>query len=198
MINIGSHARAHFRRLIEQQGVDGMGVRIRVLRAGTPQADCQLEFCEPVDLHGDEWVVECEGFNFYVEAASVEFLDGAEIDYQTTPTGGQLTIRAPHIKGRAPGVGASLVQRVAYVLDTEINPALAQHGGRCSLVSVEADGVVVLRFGGGCHGCGMVETTVRDGIERTLKARIPEVTAVRDITDHAAGENPYVRRAADG
>lgn len=198
MINIGSNARAHFRRLIEQQGVDGLGVRIRVLRAGTPQADCQLEFCEPVDLRGDEWVVECEGFNLYVDAASVEYLDAAEIDYQSTPTGGQLTIRAPHIKGRAPEAGATLVQRVAYVLESEVNPGLAQHGGRCSLVGVEADGVVVLRFGGGCHGCGMVETTVRDGIERTLKARIPEVTAVRDVTDHAAGENPYVRRAAGG
>lgn len=195
MIEIGSNAQAHFRRLIEQQGIAGLGVRIRVLRAGTAQADCQLEFCAPEDLRGDEWTVELEGFRLYVEGASVPYLESAEIDYQTNATGGQLTIRAPHIRGRAPGAAASLVERVAHVLDTEINPGLAQHGGRCTLVAVESDGTVVLRFGGGCHGCGMVETTVRDGIERTLKARIPEVSAVRDVTDHASGENPYVRRA---
>ena len=58
-----------------------------------------------------------------------------------------------------------------------------------------ADGTLVLRFGGGCHGCGMVDVTLRDGIEKTLKARIPEVTGVRDATDHATGDAPYVRRA---
>lgn len=195
MISIGPAAQAHFKRLIEQQDLPGMGVRLRVLKAGTPSADCDLQFCEPADLEGDELAIECEGFDFFLDAASVPFLDGAEIDYQATATGGQLTIRAPKIKGIAPNEDASLIERVRYVIDTEINPGLASHGGRVSVVSFEADGTLVLRFGGGCHGCGMVDVTLRDGIERTLKQRIPEVTGVRDATDHATGENPYVRRA---
>ena len=196
MIQIGTEAQVHFRRLLEQQGVPGMGVRLKVMRPGTAQADCQLEFCEPGDLSGDEWIVECEGFNLYVEAASTGWLEDAQIDFQRNPTGGQLTIKAPHIKGRVPGADAGAVERIQHVIETEINPSLASHGGRVSLVALEADGVAVLRFGGGCHGCGMVDVTLREGIERTLRARVPEVTGVRDATDHASGESPYMRRQA--
>ena len=196
MIQIGTEAQVHFRRLLEQQGVPGMGVRLKVVRPGTAQADCQLEFCEPGDLAGDEWIVECDGFNLYVESASTGWLEDAQIDFQRNPTGGQLTIKAPHIKGRVPGADAGAVERIQHVIDAEINPSLASHGGRVSLVALEADGVAVLRFGGGCHGCGMVDVTLREGIERTLRARVPEVTGVRDVTDHASGESPYMRRQA--
>jgi Fe/S biogenesis protein NfuA len=195
MIDIAVAAQDHFRRLLEQQGAEDAGVRLRVVHPGTPAADCQLEFCEPSELDGDEWVIECRGFNLYVDADSTSWLEDAAIDYQRTATGGQLTIRAPRIKGHIPGAEAGIVERVRYVLDAEINPALAAHKGRVALEAVEADGTVVLRFGGGCHGCGMVDATLRDGIERTLRTRVPEVTGVRDATDHATGENPYVRRA---
>ncbi|MFN7553197.1 MAG: NifU family protein, partial [Pseudomonadota bacterium] len=116
--------------------------------------------------------------------------------YQRNATGGQLTIRAPQIKGRAPAAEAGAIERIQHVLESEINPGLASHGGRVSLVSLEADGIAVLRFGGGCHGCGMVDVTLREGIETTLRARVPEVTGVRDATDHSSGANPYLRRQA--
>ena len=194
MITFGTDAQTYFRRLIEQQDIPGLGVRLRVEDAGTPQADCKLEFCEPADLSGDEWTIECEGFNVFVEAASVPFLDAAQIDYERKPTGGQLTIKAPHIKGKVPDAESSVVERVRYVLDSEINPGVASHGGKVTLVEVDADGVVTLRFGGGCHGCGMSEVTLKEGIEKTLMARVPEVTGVRDVTDHSTGHAPYVRR----
>ena len=193
MIHIGPTAQDHFRKLLEQQAPDALGIRLRAVHAGTPKADCALEFCEEVDLEGDEWVVECEGFKLFVDAASVQYLDNATIDLAKSAAGAQLTIKAPKLKGDVPGADASLVERVRYVLEAEINPGLASHKGHVRLEEVTADGVVVLRFGGGCHGCGMVETTVREGIERTLKAKIPEVTAVRDATDHSTGENPYIR-----
>lgn len=194
MISIGPNAQEHFQRLLAQQGVEDMGVRLRVLRPGTPTADCQLEFCETGDLRGDELVVPCDGFKLYVEASSCSWLDGAEIDFQKNATGGQLTVRAPHIKGRQPAADASVAERIQHVLEAEINPNLASHGGRCSLVSFEADGIAVLRFGGGCHGCGMVDVTLRNGVERTLRERVPEVLGVRDATDHDSGAAPYIRR----
>ena len=196
MIGIGESAQAHFQRLLAQQAVDGMGVRVRVLRPGTASADCQLEFCEPGDLQGDEWLVECDAFNLYVEAASARWLEDASIEFEKNATGGQLTVKAPHIKGRRPDENATVIERIQHVLESEINPGLASHGGRCSLVAFEADGFVVLKFGGGCHGCGMVDVTLRDGIERTLVQRIPEVKGVRDATDHSTGENPYMQRSA--
>lgn len=195
MITIGESAQSHFRRLIEQQDLPGLGVRLRVVRAGTPKADCELTFCEPSDLSGDEVELECEGFSLFVDAASAPFLEQALIDFERSGTGGSLTIKAPRIKGTEPGADAPLLDRIRYVIESEINPGLASHGGRVTAEALEADGTLVLRFGGGCHGCGMVDVTLRDGIEKTLKARIPEVTGVRDATDHATGDAPYVRRA---
>ncbi|NII09393.1 NfuA family Fe-S biogenesis protein [Oleiagrimonas sp. C23AA] len=191
MIDISERAQNYFRHLLEQQGVEGQGIRLSVVQGGTPAANCALEFCEPSELDGREWTVECTGFNIYVDGDSVRWLDEASIDFEINATGGQLNIRAPKIKGEIPGEGASLVERVRYVIDAEINPQVASHGGRISLLEVSADGVVVLQFGGGCHGCGMVDVTLKQGVEKTLKTRVPEITEVRDATDHASGENPY-------
>jgi Fe/S biogenesis protein NfuA len=195
MIQISDSAQDHFRRLLQQQGGDMVGIRLSALRAGTPSADARLEFCEQADLAGDEWALDCAGFTLFVEANSVPYFDGAEIDYANNATGGQLSIRAPRIKGEVPGEGASLVERVRYVLESEINPQIASHGGRVALEEITADGAVLLRFGGGCHGCGNADVTLKQGIETTLRSRIPEITAVRDATDHSTGSNPYIKRA---
>lgn len=195
MIQISDSAQDHFRRLLQQQGGDMVGIRLSALRAGTPSADARLEFCEQADLVGDEWALDCAGFTLFVEAASVPYFDAAEIDYVSNATGGQLSIRAPRIKGDVPGEGASLVERVRYVLESEINPQIASHGGRVALEEISADGAVFLRFGGGCHGCGNADVTLKQGIEKTLRSRIPEITAVRDATDHSTGSNPYIKRA---
>jgi Fe/S biogenesis protein NfuA len=81
------------------------------------------------------------------------------------------------------------------VLEAEINPKLASHGGRVSLLEIDAGGAVLLQFGGGCHGCGMVDVTLKQGVEKTLRERVPEITAVRDATDHADGKKPYYSKA---
>ena len=166
------------------------------MHPGTAKADVRLEFAEATELQGDEWAIDCEGFTLWLDAASVQYLDGAEIDYAQLPTGGQLQIRAPKIKGVVPGESASLVERVRWTVEHEINPQLAQHGGHVAVQEVTAEGVVVLRFGGGCHGCGMADVTLKQGIEKTLLEKVPGVTAVRDATDHATGDAPYMPRDA--
>ena len=196
MIQISESAQQHFHRLLQSQGGDAIGIRLSAIHAGTPRADARLEFCEAVDLAGDEWSLECEGFILYVEAASAPYFDGAEIDYVTEAVGGKLNIRAPKIKGVTPGEGASLVERVRWLLDTEVGPQLAAHKGKVALEEVTAAGEVVLRFGGGCHGCGAVEATLKQGIEKTLREHFPEITAVIDATDHATGTVPYIKRRA--
>jgi Fe/S biogenesis protein NfuA len=196
MIQITDAAQAYFRRLIEQQEAGFLGIRLSAMRAGTPSADARLEFCEQADLDGSEWALECEGFTLYVEGASAPFFDGAEIDFKEALGGGQVNIKAPRIKGGDGAGEGSVVARVQRVLDTEINPQLAAHGGRVSIEQITAENAVVLRFGGGCHGCGMVDVTLRQGVEVTLRERVPEVTAVIDATDHDSGSNPYYKRQA--
>jgi Fe/S biogenesis protein NfuA len=194
MIQISESAQSHFRKLIEREDLPGLGVRLSAMNPGTATADVRLEFAEPGDLQGDEWAIDCEGFTLWVEAASVRFLDAAEIDYETKAAGGQLQIRAPKIKGEAPAETASLVERVRWIVEHEINPQLAQHTGHVAVQEVTGDGVVVLSFGGGCHGCGMADVTLKQGIEKTLLTKVPGVTAVRDATDHATGNAPYLPR----
>ena len=194
MIDISESAQAHFHKLIEREGMPGMGVRLSAVHAGTPKADVRLEFAEPADLQGDEWAVDCEGFTLWVDAGSVTYLDGAQIDYTQQATGGQLQIRAPGIKGQVPAESASLVERVRWIVEHEINPQLATHRGHVAVEEVTADGVVVLRFGGGCHGCGMADVTLKQGIEKTLLTKVAGVTAVRDATDHDTGQAPFIPR----
>jgi len=195
MIQISDTAQTHFSRLIEREGVPGMGVRLSAVDPGTPRADARLEFADPGDLQGDEWAVDCNGFTLYVAADSVGWLDGAEIDIVTGAAGGQqLTIKAPRIAGRFALDAASLVERVHWVVENEINPQLASHGGKVAVQEVSAEGVVLLRFGGGCQGCGMADVTLKQGIEKTLMGRVPGITAVRDATDHESGQAPYIPR----
>lgn len=88
----------------------------------------------------------------------------------------------------------SIRDRVETVLREEINPAVASHGGVIDLVGVEAN-QVFLRMGGGCQGCGMATATLRQGVERILRRAVPEIGAILDTTDHAAGTNPYYEPA---
>ncbi len=79
---------------------------------------------------------------------------------------------------------------VSEIFRTEINPAVAQHGGKVELIDVE-DATVVVRMMGGCQGCGMANVTLRQGIETSLKRQLPALKGLKDITDHASGTNPY-------
>lgn len=194
MIEISASAQQHFSRLLARQETEGLGIRMHVLEPGTPAANCELEFCEQDELAGTEQKIACDGFDFYVDGDSMRWLEGANIDFEPTKTGGLLNIQAPKIKGQVPGVEAGIVERVRFVIDSEINPKLAAHSGHVKLLDIEANGVVVLQFGGGCHGCGMVDVTLKQGVEKTLLEMVPEVKAVRDATDHSDGKKPYYKK----
>src|SRR5580765_4836996 len=99
MIRISDSAKNYFRHLLAQQDIDHLSIRMKAVNAGTPKADCVLEYAEGADLSGDETHIDCDGFNVYIEAGSVGWLAEAEVDYEVNQTGGQLTLRAPHIKG---------------------------------------------------------------------------------------------------
>jgi len=198
MIQVSQSAQDYFKHLISGQDEDGLGLRISVVLPGTPQASCDLQFCPNGAQGPQDQKLSLDGFEFFVDHESAPWLDGAEIDFEEDATGGQLTIRAPGIKGSSPEEDAPLADRVQWVLDSEINPMLASHGGRVALVEVTAKTEVVLQFGGGCHGCGMADVTLKQGISRTLHDRFSEITDVVDVTDHKSGENPYYESGESG
>ncbi len=198
MIQISESAKSYFSHLISQQDEEGLGLRISVSSPGTPNANCDLQFCPQGSEGPRDHKISLDGFDFFIDRQSASWLSDAEIDFEEEATGGQLTIRAPGIKGSAPDDDASLNERVQWSLDSEINPMLASHGGQVSLVEITSDNKVVLRFGGGCQGCGMADVTLKQGISRTLHERFSEITGVVDVTDHESGENPYYQSGATG
>ena len=113
------------------------------------------------------------------------------MNYDVDNFGGQLTIKAPNARLPNSSPDSPLEDRVNYVIYNEINPMLESHGGEVSLVEFNDKGEAVLQFGGGCQGCGMVDVTLKDGIEKTLVEQIPEVTGVKDMTDHSIDDNAY-------
>ena len=198
MIEITESAQNYFLRLIEQQDDEDLALRMSVNHAGTPGASCDLQFCPRGHSMPDDLEQEYSGFNLFVARASEKWLENAQIDFEEDSTGGQLTIKAPGIKGSEPSKEASIEDRVGWLLETEVNPALASHGGRVALVEITDKKEVILQFGGGCHGCGMADVTLKQGIEQTLTRHIPEITAVKDVTDHQSGTNPYYAADASG
>ncbi len=186
-------AQTHFQHLLEKesQTVPGMALRLFVDHPGLPTAEVGLSFCPPGEEKRSDLRLPLEAFKVYIDRLSEAYLEGAHIDYQNDALGGQLVIKAPHLKGHRAPESASLYERVQDVLTHEVNPNLAHHGGLVHLVQITPENVVVLQFGGGCHGCGMVDVTLKQGIERSLMTQFPEVTAVRDVTDHSTGDNPY-------
>jgi Fe/S biogenesis protein NfuA len=176
MIEITQSAQDYFGRLIAQQEMDDIGLHLTVLNPGTPLASCDLQFHVPGQSGGKELEFEYEQFKLYVPAGVEKWLEKAKIDFE-----------------KKPDDSADLAEKIAWVLEGEINPGLASHGGMVKLELITDANEVVLRFGGGCHGCGMVSQTLQGGIEKTLKEYFPEITAVIDATDHASGQNPYYK-----
>ncbi len=190
MIKITSPGQEHFKKLLSSQD-DGTGIRVFVVNPGTPHAECGVSYCPPDAIEKDDIKLEFEYFDAYVDEESVPYLEEAEIDFQTDEMGGQLTLRAPNAKARKVDDDAPVADRIKYLLESEINPQLANHGGQVALADFTEDGIVVLQFGGGCQGCGMADVTLKEGIEKTLLEKIPEVKGVKDVTEHDLGDNPY-------
>jgi Fe/S biogenesis protein NfuA len=127
-----------------------------------------------------------------IPAAALDLLEGATLDHTATQG---LVIRNPN-KPKAPSVEGltsddALSAEVEALIKSEVNPALAAHGGFVTYVGHDGEGTAYMTMGGGCHGCSMSRMTMLDGVQTMLIEQLPQIERVRDLTDHASGENPY-------
>lgn len=189
-INITEAAQAYLGELLAGQDTPGIGIRVFITQPGTTYAETCIAYCKPEEQKAEDTPLVLPAFTAWIDALSEPYLEDAVVDYATDRMGGQLTIKAPNAKVPMVSDDSPLSERVNYYLQTEINPGLASHGGEVSLIDID-EGVLVLQFGGGCQGCGQADYTLKEGIEKTLMARIPEVKGVRDVTDHSITENAY-------
>ena len=190
-ITITQAAEDYLAELLSKQDTPGIGIRVFITQPGTPYAETCIAYCKPGEQKPEDTAVGLASFTAWIDGVSEPFLEDAVVDYATDRMGGQLTIKAPNAKVPMVNEDSPLNERINYYLQTEINPGLASHGGQVPLVDVVDEGIAVLQFGGGCQGCGQADYTLKEGIEKTLLERIPELKGVRDVTDHSNRENAY-------
>ncbi len=165
--------------------------KLRISIHGSPFSP-QYEFSlvEEQPANGDR-VVDMDGFRVLIDETSADRIEGSTIDWVSGEAGTGFEVRNPNVRklGEAEPTG-ELADRVKHILETQVNPAVASHGGQITLVDVDGSDVY-LELGGGCQGCGMARVTLKQGVERMLREAIPDLGEVHDATDHAAGTNPY-------
>lgn len=190
MITITDSAQEYLAELLAKQD-DALGVRVFINQPGTPRAETCIAYCREGEVKEDDQVHEFERIKAWFDPRSVPFLEDALVDYAKDRMGGQLTIKAPNAKMPRVDENSTMEDRINYLLYNEVNPSLAAHGGEVSLVEITDDNFAVLEFGGGCQGCSAVDITLKNGVEQTLMDQIPDLSGVRDMTDHTDRSQAY-------
>jgi Fe/S biogenesis protein NfuA len=160
-------------------------LRVRVMAKDGRRFRYEIALEDPRERAEGDLVIDLDGLNIAVDAASAVDLEGATIDLDPAVTGGGLRIDNPNEGWQDP-----IARAVQDVIDRQINPGVGSHGGMVTLVDVK-DGTAFLRFGGGCQGCAAVDVTLKQGVETAIRAAVPSISAIVDATDHEAGANPY-------
>ena len=177
---------------MQMQGNESLAVRIQVASPSPLDPRYDITMIEPDEKCPEDMVFDGYGFEVVIEPESARLLDGARVDWIETLTETGFKVENPNLTpiGSRPLEGP-LADRVRQAIDQFVNPGVAQHGGHVTLVEVR-DNIVYLQMGGGCQGCGMASVTLSQGIERILREQVPEIEGIEDVTNHGAGENPYV------
>lgn len=181
-------AEEQFRKAMQDEDLVGHGVRVVATRVSKTRMTYALDFVAPDEGRDDDVVwVGGEGLMLHFDPQSAQNLKGGGVDY--VDNGYQSGFKFNNPNTEVVWVDP-LAQRLQTLLDAEINPSLASHGGYIDLVDMK-DGRAFVVMGGGCQGCGQASATLREGVEKQVLAAIPEIKELVDQTDHNAGANPY-------
>ena len=191
MITLTDKALEVVRSYLDKSDGEFTALRIGISGGSPLSPDFELTLVGPDDITESEREVAAGDMTIVVEEEFVDRLEGATVDFikRVNESGFEVKL-AETETAAAPTLEGPLAERVKTVLDTEINPAIASHGGSITLVGVE-DTEIYLQMGGGCQGCAMSRMTLRQGVERMVRQAVPEVTVIHDVTDHESGENPF-------
>ena len=189
-LELSDQARQKFLEFLESEPAseqESLAIRLAVSGGGAEGFQYRLDIVDRNTVEGEHLVVDANGFSILIEAASAPRHDGVRIDFLQRGLRSGFHFDNPNSRWNDPVAAA-----VQQVIDSEINPGVASHGGSVQLLDVKGD-TAYISLGGGCQGCGMADVTLKHGIETTIRDRVPQVARVLDTTDHAAGTNPYFR-----
>ena len=198
IVEITKAARDQITSLRESEGITDLHLGLRITGVGSQGFIYETSFLRADDVGSTDVVEDHDGLPVAIALDSVDDLRGAVLDLSGDGTGPGLVMRNPNVPSPAIGgvdlselnLTGTTEEKIRTLLEKQINPAIAAHGGVASLVDVEGE-VAHLELGGGCQGCGLAAITLRQGIEKTILDAIPEITEVVDVTDHAMGANPF-------
>jgi len=183
-------AREKIHEIMEMQGITGRGaIRVGISGRGPAGFNYAMSLEEDAAPVAGEVVQQDDNFKVLIDGESVERLRGASVDFVGQLVGGGFKIDNPNSVWDDP-----LAAEIQKLLDSDINPGVASHGGVVELLDVK-DNQVFVKMGGGCQGCGMASVTLKQGVEVMIKQHFPQIEAVVDSTDHAGGNNPFYQPA---
>ena len=192
MIALTDSAKRKILGLLEAEGQPGLGLRVAIKGRGPGGFRYDLRFEAEEDKGAGDIVIDAGGFQVFIDPESAPKLKGATVDFVEGIYESGFKIDNPNAGWTDPKAAA-----VQQVIDTQINPGVAAHGGHVTLLDVKDD-IAYIALGGGCQGCGMADVTLKQGIEVMIKEAVPEIRQIIDTTDHAGGTNPYFQPSKGG
>lgn len=185
MLTVTEAAKRKILSVIQAHGKPGDGLRIAIVGRSSAGFTYDMELVEEGEAEAEDVIVNVGDFPVVIDAESAPHMRDVIIDYVEELQQSGFRIGNPNPVWTDPKAMA-----IQELLDTQVNPAVASHGGHVELVDVHDD-IVYIRFGGGCQGCGMVSVTLNQGVEQAIHEAFPDIREIVDVTDHAAGTNPY-------
>ena len=192
MLTITELAKNKIVALLKAQGRQGSALRVAIIGRGPGGFMYDLRFVENTRKAPDDVLVDAGAFHVFIDPVSAPKLNGATLEFVEGIHESGFRIDNPNPLWDDPKAKA-----VQEVIDTKINPSIAMHGGFVTLLDVKDD-IAYVVLGGGCHGCGMANATLKQGVEVIIREAIPEIRQVIDTTDHAGGTNPYYQPSKGG
>jgi Fe/S biogenesis protein NfuA len=191
-ITITPTAKEQVLAAIAEEEREGLGLRVAISGKSPTGFRYSLDLVAPGENLPDDIVIEEGDFKVFVDKKSAPKLEGVTIDFVMRLQESGFKFDNPNSMWSDPRA-----QKVQETIDSRINPSIAAHGGYVTLLDVRDD-VAYISFGGGCQGCGMVDVTLKQGVQVMIKEAVPELRDVLDTTDHAAGTNPYYQEPSAG
>ena len=192
-ISVSDKAQEYFLKIITKQKMDGLAIRLTATNVGTPGVQCGILYCPKEYITPNDEHFQMKGFEIVIDQSVSEYLDDSIIDLSKNDYGEDLlTFHAPNLNKQDLPADATMFDRLKKFIDSTVSPSLAAHGGAVSLVEVTDDGIVKVKFTGGCLGCSMVGVTLKEGIQTQLNQAFPGmIKDVVDVTEHEDTDKTY-------
>lgn len=192
-ISVSDKAQEYFLKIITKQKMDGLAIRLTATNVGTPGVQCGILYCPKEYITPNDEHFQMKGFEIVIDQSVSEYLDDSIINLSKNDDGEDLlTFHAPNLNKQDLPADATMFDRLKKFIDSTVSPSLAAHGGAVSLVEVTDDGIVKVKFTGGCLGCSMVGVTLKEGIQTQLNQAFPGmIKDVVDVTEHEVTDKTY-------